>query len=254
MSIGEKLRQARLEMGLSQRALCGDVITRNMLSQIENGSARPSMDTLIFLAGQLNRPISYFLEEDAHLSGNALCMQAARQAYREGRLADARECLKDYQSPDALWDDEYGLLKIILLLEKAESSLDRPVYAKQLLEEAALQKTCYLIPELEQRRLLLLAQVSTEPVALPSDDLPLLVRAKIALGKGDGMRCIALLNACENQATADWRYLRAEAAFLMEDYALAAEYYPENCYAKLETCYRNLADFKKAYEYACKQR
>ena len=64
MTIGEKLRTARLEAGLSQRQLCADVITRNMLSQIENGSARPSMDTLIFLAQQLNRPVSYFLEEE----------------------------------------------------------------------------------------------------------------------------------------------------------------------------------------------
>ena len=81
MKIGEKLRLARLEMGVSQRQLCGDVITRNMLSQIENGSARPSMDTLIYLAGQLNRPVSYFLEEDTALSGNGLCMEKARQAY-----------------------------------------------------------------------------------------------------------------------------------------------------------------------------
>ena len=34
MSLGEKLRQARLEAGLSQRALCGGEITRNMLSRI----------------------------------------------------------------------------------------------------------------------------------------------------------------------------------------------------------------------------
>ena len=46
MTLGEKIRQARLDAHLSQRELCGDVITRNMLSQIENGSARPSMDTL----------------------------------------------------------------------------------------------------------------------------------------------------------------------------------------------------------------
>ena len=34
MELGEKLRRARLEAGFSQRALCGDEITRNMLSQI----------------------------------------------------------------------------------------------------------------------------------------------------------------------------------------------------------------------------
>ena len=35
MTLGEKIRQARLEAGLSQRQLCGGEVTRNMLSQIE---------------------------------------------------------------------------------------------------------------------------------------------------------------------------------------------------------------------------
>ena len=47
MELGEKLRLTRLEAGLSQRALCGDEITRNMLSRIENGAARPSMKTCL---------------------------------------------------------------------------------------------------------------------------------------------------------------------------------------------------------------
>ena len=53
MELGEKLRQARLEAGLSQRQLCGERITRNMLSQIEHGSARPSMDPSKNLATQV---------------------------------------------------------------------------------------------------------------------------------------------------------------------------------------------------------
>ena len=61
MALGERIRQARLEMGLSQRQLCGDTITRNMLSLIENGSAKPSMDTLCVLAARLEKPVSYFL-------------------------------------------------------------------------------------------------------------------------------------------------------------------------------------------------
>ena len=68
MSIGQRLKQARLEARLSQRQLCGDVITRNMLSQIENGSAKPSMDTLRYLAGELKKPVGYFLGEDAVLA------------------------------------------------------------------------------------------------------------------------------------------------------------------------------------------
>ena len=65
MELGQRLKQARLEAGLSQRQLCGEEITRNMLSQIENGSARPSMDTLRYLAARLGKPMGYFLEEQA---------------------------------------------------------------------------------------------------------------------------------------------------------------------------------------------
>ena len=60
MELGEKLRQARLRLGLSQRQVCGDQITRNMLSRIENGAARPSMKTLGCLAARLGKPVSYF--------------------------------------------------------------------------------------------------------------------------------------------------------------------------------------------------
>ena len=255
MSIGEKLRQARLEMGLSQRQLCGDVITRNMLSQIENGSARPSMDTLIYLAGQLGRPVSFFLEETA-VSGNAAVMERARKAYAQGELFQAEAFLQEYHGPDGAFDDEYGLLKTLILLSRAERALDRPIHALELLDaaEQTMKTTCYATRELEQRRLILLAQVSKDPIDLPADDRPLLIRAKAALASGDGKRCAALLEVCEDRGSPQWHYLRAEAAFALGDYALAAEHYPENCYGRLEECYRNLGDYKKAYEYACKQR
>ena len=80
MELAQKLKQARLDAGLSQKAICGDRITRNMLSQIENGSARPSMETLRYLAGQLGKPISYFLEDDAVTSPNQTLMEQARSA------------------------------------------------------------------------------------------------------------------------------------------------------------------------------
>ena len=50
MELGKRIKEARLDAGLSQRQLCGERLTRNMLSLIENGSARQSMDTLQYLA------------------------------------------------------------------------------------------------------------------------------------------------------------------------------------------------------------
>ena len=68
MELGEKLRQARLAAGLSQRQLCGDVITRNMLSQIESGAAFVQC-LLQGVSGHFCGYLSHFTEAD-HSSGS----------------------------------------------------------------------------------------------------------------------------------------------------------------------------------------
>ena len=88
MELGEKLRAARLEQGLSQRALCGEKITRNMLSRIEHGAARPSMQTLQYLAQRLGKPVSFFLEEAA-VTPNQVAMAKARAAFARGSFREA---------------------------------------------------------------------------------------------------------------------------------------------------------------------
>ena len=262
MELGQKLRQARLEAGLSQRQLCENVITRNMLSQIENGSARPSMETLTSLAGRLGRPIGYFLGEAA-ASANGEAISQAREAYGKRNFAALEDALEHYCGPDALLDGEYYLLKQLLLLEKARNAIEssRSAHARQLLEEAEALPDCYRIPELEQRRMLLLARASREPVALPADDFPNLVRAEQAWKTGKLQRCLTFLEACENQEDELWQFLRGEVAFWQGDYEKATMYYsqieslrPRECYPRLEQCYRAMENYKKAYEYACKQR
>ena len=54
MTLGERIKRSRLDRGMSQKALAGEQITRNMLSQIENGQATPSMKTLQYLAERLD--------------------------------------------------------------------------------------------------------------------------------------------------------------------------------------------------------
>ena len=107
MELGARIRQARLERGLSQRQLCGDVITRNMLSQIENGSAKPSMDTLRYLAAQLGRTVSFFLEEEIQIPHNQQILLQARQA----KGTQALQLLENYQPPDPVFDPERYLLE-----------------------------------------------------------------------------------------------------------------------------------------------
>lgn len=159
MHLGEKLRQARLEAGLSQRQLCGDTITRNMLSQIENGSANPSMATLQYLAGKLGKTVSYFLQEDAVLSPNPELLQQARQAYAAKKYQAVLNMAADYQAPDPLFDQEWHYLCALSALALAEQLAERSDWMGAVpLLESIHRGSIYYRVEMERRRKQLLQQ------------------------------------------------------------------------------------------------
>jgi len=263
MELGEKLRQARLDAGLSQRQLCGEEITRNMLSQIEHGAARPSMKTLRYLAARLGKNVGYFLDEEAAASPNQDLMESARRLYDGADYAGAALVLEGYQGPDPIFDREKGLLWVLCHLELAALAIaeNRGTYAKALLDKAAAE-TAYCSEELRRRRLLLLGRLQIEACAqLPSLDEELLLRGEYALSIEQPERALHLLEAVQNQASSRWQLLRGRASLGMGNYREAARYFhqaepafPKETAAYLEQCYRELEDYKRAYEYACKQK
>ena len=86
MTLGQKIKEARLSRGMTQKELVGDAITRNMLSKIENDSAAPSMRTLEYLAGALGLPAGYFLDQAPISDGTVPDgLDEARAAYRQRR-------------------------------------------------------------------------------------------------------------------------------------------------------------------------
>lgn len=270
MELGQKLRLARQEAGFSQRQLCGNYMTRNMLSQIENGTARPSMDTLSYLAARLGKSVSYFLEEQAVTSPNQAAMAAARKHFAAGDIAACRDALADYREPDEVFDLEYYLLLALSNMEEAKQMIldGRLPYAAQLLEQAgeAGTHTPYYTPALERQRLLLLGKTGQVRLTqlenmLPGEDEALLLRAEAALLRNDRSRCAALLAAAEDQTAPQWQLLQGEVCYAAGEYAdaathytLAEETYPDTVIPKLEACYRELGDFRRAYEYACRRR
>lgn len=268
MELGEKIRHARLEAGLSQRQLCGEIITRNMLSQIENGAARPSMDTLRSLAERLGKTVSYFLEDQAVTSPNQERIAAARDAFEAGDHSAVLDHLAAYQVPDPVFDREYHLLLTLcrMAMAKTAAADGRIPYAQALLEQAALSgaQTPYYTPALERERLLILAFVSPASAveaALSHDDRELLLRAEAALARKDFTCCTACLDAARDHSSPRWHLIRGEAELGQQHFTAAAEHfleaeatYPKETVSRLEACYRELGDFKKAYEYACKQR
>lgn len=223
MELGEKIRKARQALGLSQRQLCGEEITRNMLSLIENGGAKPSMKTLTILAERLGKPIGYFLEDGATDPGDLLSsvnhLRQARQALEAGKA----------------------------------------LYAEKLLEGVTA-------PELLREKLLLGAKIPGTDISsicreLPSMDEELLLRAEGAFQQQNWDRCGVLMAAAEDRENPAWLRLAGRMELAQGHYAGAVPYllrveevWPEETARELEICYRELGDYKLAYEYACKQK
>jgi transcriptional regulator with XRE-family HTH domain len=61
--IGQRIREARQERGLSLAQLGGESMTRGFLSAVENGRSGISFARLATVADVLKLPISYFLDE-----------------------------------------------------------------------------------------------------------------------------------------------------------------------------------------------
>ncbi len=263
MDLGQRIKAARLEKGLSQRQLCGDVITRNMLSQIENGSARPSMDTLSYLAKQLDKPMSFFLEEHAVVSVNQPVMEQVRRFFAAGDYQQVRSLLGSYREQDATFDWEKALLLAQSDLALARQALqeNRLPYVQRLLEEAALEgaKTPYYTEETESMRQLLLWKAGSR-AQLPDVDGVLLCRAEEALAQNNLEKAGACLDACE-AASGQWQLLRGKVFLGQGQYAqaidclkAAEENGSPEAIALLERCYSATEDYKMAYLYACKQK
>jgi tetratricopeptide (TPR) repeat protein len=63
LSIGEKVRKARLEQRMTQEGLSEGLFSKSYVSAVELGKMQPSFKALQLLAERLNVPLAYFLDE-----------------------------------------------------------------------------------------------------------------------------------------------------------------------------------------------
>ena len=222
------------------------------------------MDTLTYLAGRLGKPVGYFLEEDAVLSPNQPVMAAARQAFAAGQYDQVLSALKEYRKDDGVFDWEADLLLALGAMALAEQAIvqGKLPYGAALLEEArcAGERTPYFGPAQEKQWHLLMARLRPDAGETICVDEELLLKAVTVLND-QPQRAAALLDAAEDQAAPKWQLLRGKTALALGEYADAArllsnaeDAFPQDTVALLEVCWRELGDFKRAYEYACKQR
>jgi tetratricopeptide (TPR) repeat protein len=96
--LGELLRKARTDAGLSQAQLGAPHFTRAYVSALELGKIRPAMSSLEFLAGRLGKAPSYFLddaEQERKRAERALDVKAAAALLARPTAADALRRVED---------------------------------------------------------------------------------------------------------------------------------------------------------------
>ncbi len=286
MTLGQKVRSARVARGLTQKQLVGDQITRNMLSRIENDSATPSMRTLEYLAGRLGLPAGHFLSDSRWSDGTSPDgLDEMRSAYREGRFAD---CIALLEESRAGTTDEGYLLRSLASLSAAHGALKegRIADARQYADAADYynRQGMYYSAQIDAEMSLILAECAlsldiTEFEANAAEyeravasirfqDRYALARAEYLLRTGENELALQLLQKSAPPEDAKGKYyLLLGKAFIGtgdDEGAIAAlqqaeaETSPESVqateiYKALEGCCTRKEDYRMAYEYAAKR-
>ena len=278
MSLGERIRQTRMEKGLTQSQLAGDMITRNMLSQIENGAASPSMKTLGYLAQTLGVSVGYLMEEE-----DTSVLRQAKALLKKGAYSDAAQAAEC----SGACGDEYELLLTQCYCAMAMDAFyhgasEKAVeYARQALSHEAA--TVYHSQELKVQMQWLLAKCS---IGTPAAEREMdtyraayenwgweakhhLLAARYFLSREQTQlaeREIWTITALPEEEKANYLLLRGWLAIRQEKYSNAVSFLKQveqqtenpvmrkELYGFLEIAYRELEEYKSAYEYAARQR
>jgi len=280
MHPGERIRGLRREKGLTQSQLAGDVITRNMLSQIENGQAQPSMRTLEHLASVLGVTPGWLLGES-----DSDPLAESKQLLRMGRGAEALEAAR--KAGAAGDEGEILLAQIYANLCRGAWNAGHYPEAAGYAEECCRcnRKSLYASRDLELEMLWVQAQCAG---SYKSSEGSALVRFKglyeatgweaknhllrageqLSLGNLQGAEREIWTITTLNQEDRPWYLLlRGRLALGQDKYGNAVSFLQRaeqegahlpgllrEVYPAMEAAYRELEDYRKAYEYAAKAR
>lgn len=118
--LGERIRELRTRLGITQKELAGDKITRNMLSLIESGNASPSVSTLLYIAERLGTSAGYFFtstEEDEGRYFKLSVIDELKTSFREKNYNECENLLLSI--PHSAWDDELSYIAAVSYLHTA---------------------------------------------------------------------------------------------------------------------------------------
>ncbi|MBE6684892.1 MAG: helix-turn-helix transcriptional regulator [Ruminococcaceae bacterium] len=152
MNLGQKIKNLRVEKMMTQKELAGGEITRNMLSQIENGLAQPSLSTVFYLAKKLSVPAGYLLSEgdEEFIYNKTAAMKNIKRAYVDRNFELCRDiCLSSFNE----FDDELELILTDCCFGVAENSMKEGQLhkARDFLDEAILHSESTMFNTVTQR-------------------------------------------------------------------------------------------------------
>lgn len=280
MELGERIRALRQERGLTQTQLAGDCITRNMLSQIENGSAKPSMKTLEHLAAALGVSVGSLMGSEKPAS-----YPETKELLRQNRMQEALEATEREHAGD----DEGFLLLSVICAALAEESLCKGELSRG--EELAARaiscnaQTLYYSGERESLMLWVQARCMLGRGKSAAGEVKLfrrhydaggweaknhLLMAREHLVQHNWQaaeREIWTITALPDRHRSEYLYVRGRLCVAQEKYRNALSFLRQaeeqagedvlllrEIWEYLELCCKELEDYKGAYEYAAKRR
>lgn len=170
MTLGQKIRALRKEKKMTQSALAGTEITRNMLSRIESDDALPSVPTLLYLSERLRVPAGYFLSENASLLAykKEEFLPALKHHYSLGNYKEViRLYRRDFGENET--DDELAFLVAQSAVECAKDALHRGAIktANEYISLAKETKTKTIYADARLDALITLLSATVENIQLP---------------------------------------------------------------------------------------
>lgn len=158
--LGRIIKEARLEKKMTQSEVVDDFITRNMLSQIESGTAFPSVKTLDYLAKKLDIPLTNLMNGDLDIEAVQNDLEKlleGKMAFKAGNFKAAERSLAEIAVETSRFYDEAAaiLARTKLALAKEEKASEKAVLcAKQAIVLA--DKGIYASKEIRTEAILFL--------------------------------------------------------------------------------------------------
>lgn len=271
MTIGQKIKQARISLGITQSKLGGDVVTKNMISLIESDKATPSFDTLMHICKELKLPIGYLLGDatDLFFYKKAEKIDEIHTLYKQKNYEG---CIKAISSFDST-DNELEYIKANCYFELGVFYYRRGSFnqAKDNLTKALThaKDTIYDTERIELTTPLYLAVCTNFNAPLLEFDGSMFEKRLdnyleadlyhyLTLDSEYKFRHIPYLNHIEAKGLIHERKYRDALDILLEIEATRGNYDYDaflmfSIYSDIDNCYKNLYDFENAYRYSSKR-